>query len=86
MSDVHERMRRILREDDVPFFTEADMDFYLEENGGDVDGALYQMLIVKSESTTLSMDGLTTADTSSYFKRLARQYRPWHSGVIGGGT
>ena len=80
-----DRMKRILREDDIPFFTDADLEFYVNENNGDVDGAIYQCLIIKSEESTLTVDGLTTADTSSYFKRLARRYRPWHSGVIGGG-
>lgn len=79
------RMRKILREEDIPFFSEDDLQFYIDENGGDVDAAIYQCLIVKAEETTLSVDGLSTADTSSYFKRLARRYRPWHSGIIGGG-
>lgn len=78
------RMRKILREDDVPFFTDNDLQFYINENGGDVNAAIYQCLIVKSEDTALSVSGMTTSDTSSYFKRLARRYRPWHSGVIGG--
>ena len=80
-----ERMRKILREDDIPFFSDEDLQFYIGENGGDVDAAIYQCLIVKSEDTTLAASGLTTADTSSYFKRLARRYRPWHSGIVGGG-
>lgn len=79
------RMRKILREDDVPFFSDDELEFYVSENGGNVNDAIYQCLIIKSEDTTLSVSGLTTADTSSYFKRLARRYRPWHSGVIGGG-
>lgn len=83
-SDI-ERMRAILREHDVPFFTDEELQFYIDENGGNVNDAIYQCLIVKSEDTTLSVSGLTTADTSSYFKRLARRYRPWHSGIIGGG-
>lgn len=78
------RMRKILREDDMPFFSDGDLQFYITENGGDVDSAIYQCLILKSQETTLSISGLTTADTSSYFKRLAQRYRPWHSGVLGG--
>lgn len=79
------RMREILREEDVPFFSNESLQFYIDENGGDVNAAIYQCLIVKSEASALSVDGLTTADTASYFKRLARRYRPWHSGVLGGG-
>lgn len=83
ISDI-DRIKKILREEDVPFFSDDDIQFYIDENNGDIDAAIYQCLIVKSEATTLSVSGLTTADTSSYFKRLARRYRPWHSGVIGG--
>lgn len=79
-----ERMKTILREDDIPFFTDENLQFYINENNGDVNAAIYQCLIIKSEDTTLSASGLTTADMSSYFKRLARRYRPWHSGIIGG--
>lgn len=79
-----DRMKAILREDDVPFFSDEMLQFYIDENGGDVNAAIYQCLIVKSEQTTLSVSGLNTADTSSYFKRLASNYRPWHSGILGG--
>lgn len=78
------RMKKILREDEIPFFTDDDLQFYVDENNGDINATLYQCLIIKSENTTLSVSGLSTNDTSSYFKRLARRYRPWHSGVMGG--
>lgn len=78
------RMRTVLREEAVPFFTEAELQFYLDENGGDVNRALYQCLCLKAEDTTLSVSGLSTADSSQYFRRLANMYRPSNSGTLGG--
>ena len=40
------------------------------------------MLIVKSEDSTIQVSGLTTQDTSSYFKRLASRYRKRNTGNL----
>lgn len=79
------RMKKVLRENDIPFFDDEDLQFYLEENNGDVDSAIYQCLLVKAEDTTLSISGLSAADTSAYFRRLASKYRPNNSGTLKGG-
>lgn len=84
MSDLS-NLKLILRESDIPFFTDEQLNFYLEQNGGDVKRAAYQCLLVKAEDTTLSVSGLSTADTSKYFRRLASQYRPFNSGTLKGG-
>ena len=84
MTDI-ERMKRVLRESDVPFFDDSDLSFYIEENDGDVDAAIYQCLLVKAENTTLSISGISAADTSAYFRRLASKYRPSNSGTLKGG-
>lgn len=84
MTDI-ERMKRVLRESDVPFFDDSDLSFYIEENDGDVDAAIYQCLLVKAEDTTLSISGISAADTSAYFRRLASKYRPSNSGTLKGG-
>ena len=84
MSDLS-NLKLILRENDIPFFTDEQLNFYLEQNGGDVKRAAYQCLLVKAEDTTLSVSGLSTADTSKYFRRLASQYRPFNSGTLKGG-
>ena len=83
--DALATLKMILREDDIPFFTDDQLNFYLGENSGEVRGAAYQCLLIKAEDTTLSIGGLNTSDTSKYFRRLASQYRPFHSGVLGGG-
>ncbi len=80
-----ERIKKILREKECPFFEDDDIEFYLSENSGDINKTLYQMFIVKSEDTTLSVSGLNCADTSRYFRRLAQKYRPNNSGQLKGG-
>lgn len=80
-----ERIKRILRENEIPFFSDEDIQFYLDENDGNENSTIYQLLLIKAEDTTLSISGLSAADTSSYFKRLAAKYRPNNSGILGGG-
>lgn len=77
------RIKNILRENDVEYFTDEEIAFYVDENDGDEDAAIYQMLIIKSEDTTLSISGLSTSSTSSYFKRLASMYVPSNSRTLG---
>lgn len=83
MSDL-DNLKLILREGDIPFFTDEQLEFYLGQNQGDVRDAAYQCLLVKAEDTTLSVNGLSTADTSKYFRRLASLYRPFNSGILKG--
>lgn len=79
-----ETLKTILRENDVPFFADDELQFYLDRNGGDVDATAYQCLCIKAEDTTISVSGLSTADSSKYFRRLANMYRPSNSGTLGG--
>lgn len=81
-----ERMKKILREEDYPMFTDPDLEFYIAENNGDVNAAIYQCLIIKSENNSVVITGLTAADSSSYFRRLASQYKPSNTGVLQGGA
>lgn len=83
MSSI-EDLKIVLREAEIPFFSDAELAFYVAENNGDYSATAYQCLIIKSENTTLSLSGLSTADTSNYFKRLASRYRPRNSGILGG--
>lgn len=83
MADL-DMLKQILREEEIPFFTDDQLNFYLSQNQGDVRSTAYHCLLIKSEDTTLSVSGLSTPDISKYFKRLASQYRPHHSGVLGG--
>lgn len=83
MSDL-DTMKKVLREDDIPFFSDTDLEFYLQRNGGNLNNTLYQCLCIKAENTTLQVSGLTTGDTSQYFRRLANMYRPTNSGTLKG--
>ena len=78
-----DELKLILREDDIPFFTDEQINKYtaLYET---LDLALYAMLMVKAENTQMQIAGMTTQDTSSYFRKLARQYRPNDSGILKG--
>lgn len=79
-----EDLKIVLREEDVPFFTNKQLEFYLQENNGDYRATAYQCLLIKAEDTTLSVSGLSAGDTSKYFRRLAAKYRPNNSGVLKG--
>lgn len=75
-------LKIILREKDIPFFTDDELEFYLKKNGGDLNNTAYECLCIKAENTTLSISGLSVADSSKYFRRLAGNYRPNYSGVL----
>lgn len=83
MTDI-ERIKKEVREAQSPYFEEDDFQYYLDKNGGNVDATIYEMLIIKSEDSTISVSGFSTADTSAYFKRLASRYRQFNSGVLEG--
>lgn len=81
MTDI-EKIKKAIREDQMPYFNESDFAFYLDKNNGDVNATIYEMLIVKSEDSTISVSGLSTQDTSSYFKRIASRYKTFNSGTL----
>lgn len=79
-----EELKIILREKDIPFFSDEELGYYLSKNDNSVNKAAYDCLIIKAEDTTLSVSGLSTADTSKYFLRLAGRYKPNNSGILSG--
>jgi post-segregation antitoxin (ccd killing protein) len=78
-------LKTILREESVPYFSDAELEFYARKNGYELNKTVYECLLVKAEDTSLNISGLTTADTSAYYRRLAARYRPNNSGVLQGG-
>lgn len=86
MTDVEKIafIRKEIREVQSPYFEEDDFTHYLKKNNGDVNATIYEMLIIKSEDSTISVSGLSTQDTSAYFKRLASRYKPFNSGILKG--
>lgn len=87
MTDVEKitYIRKEIREVQSPYFEEDDFLHYLKKNNGDMNATIYEMLIIKSEDSTISVSGLSTQDTSAYFKRLASRYKPFNSGILEGG-
>jgi len=83
MIDI-ERIKKEIREEQAPYFEEDDFQYYLDKNEGNVDATIYEMLIIKSEDSTISVSVLATQDTSGYFKRLASRYKQFNSGVLEG--
>lgn len=84
MPDKLTELKIILREEAVPYFTDEELEYYLNRNDGVVEKAAYECLVIKAENTTLTISGLSTADTSKYFLRLASNYRPSNSGILRG--
>lgn len=83
MTDI-EIIKKEIREEQSPYFEEDDFRYYLDKNNGDVNATIYEMLIIKSEDSSISVSGLNTQDTSSYFKRLASRYKQFNSGILKG--
>ena len=77
-----EQLKFNLREKQCPYFDDKELSVLLEQNNNDVDKASYEGLLLKAEVTGLSVSGLTTKDSSSYFKMLASHYVSSNSGVL----
>lgn len=80
--DKVEQLKFNLREKQVPYFEEEELILLLEKNNGDLNKASYEGLILKAETTGLSVSGLTTKDSSSYFKMLASNFVSTNTGVL----
>ena len=78
MTSIDE-LKLILRENDVPFYSDEELNYYLNKHHGNISNTAYECLIIKSENTQLQVSGLTIQDSSTYFRRLADRYRPRHS-------
>lgn len=80
--DSLETLKLNIMEKQYPYFSDEELLQRLELNNGDVKQTSYECLIIKAESTGLSVSGLTTKDSSSYFKMLASKYVSTNSGVL----
>lgn len=77
-----ETLKSNIRENEYPYFSDEELEDILNQNNGDVKKASYYCLILKSENTGLQVSGLTTKDTSNYFKRLASLYVSRNTGTL----
>ena len=82
MTNKIAELKLILRESDIPFFSDEELAYYLEKHDGNVSDTAYECLIIKSENTQLQVAGLNIQDSSTYFRRLADRYRPRYSRVL----
>ena len=85
MEEMIAELKTILREKDVPFFEDEDLIYQLERAGNDVNLAAYHCLIIKAEECSLNVSGLSLADSSTYWLRMASMYRPNCTTVMRGG-
>lgn len=79
------KLKMNVRENTVPFFDDDELKHHLERAGNNVDLASYNCLIIKAEECSLSVSGLSLADSSAYWLRLAAMYRPNCTTVAKGG-
>ena len=80
--DALEQLKFNLREKQCPYFEDAELLELLSMCGNDVRRASYNGLLMKAEVTGLNVSGLTTKDSSSYFKMLASNYVESNTGVL----
>lgn len=72
-----EKLKMELRESSSPFFKDADLLYYLEKNENNLNKTIYECLLLKAEDDSISLPGgLSLANNSNYWLRLARKYRP----------
>lgn len=72
----------VLREKDIPFFTDEEIEFYYNKNDKNVNDTIYECLLVKAENNALNISGLSVSDSSNYFRKLAVRYKPSNSGIL----
>lgn len=82
-TDNMNKLSRALREHTMPLLSDEDLQDLLE-NSDSMDEAIYKGAIMKSENTTMQVSGMSTADMSSYFLRLAAMHRPNNTGILRG--
>lgn len=82
-SDQLAAVKRILREDTMPLLSD-ELIADISSSSDTLDEVIYKGALMKSEDTTLQVSGLSTADTSKYFLRIASMHRPSNTGILGG--
>ncbi len=82
MGEIQE-LKLILREESSPFFTDEELSYYLEKNQGDINKTAYECLLLKAEDDSIALPGgLQLANNSTYWLRLAKQYKPNGSRIL----
>lgn len=77
MGEILLKLKKELREDTSPFFTDDELTYYYKKNNEDFNLTCYECLILKSEDDSISLPGgLTLANNSTYWLRLAKKFKP----------
>ena len=80
MGEIQELIQELkirLREESSPFFTDEELNYYLNKNNKDLDLTTYECLLLKAEDDSITLPGgLSLANNSSYWLRLAKKYKP----------
>ena len=83
MGEVILKLKRELREDTSPFFSDEDLMYYYEKNNEDFNLTCYECFLLKSENDSISLPGgLNIADNQNYWLRLAKKYKPNGSRIL----
>ena len=82
-SDQLAAVKRIVREATMPLLSD-ELIADISSSSDTLDEVIYKGALMKSEDTTLQVSGLSTADTSKYFLRIASMHRPSNTGILGG--
>ncbi len=76
MGEVILKLKKELREDTSPFFSDEDLNYYYDKNNKDFNATCYECLLLKSEDDSIALPGgLTLANNSTYWLRLAKKYK-----------
>ena len=82
MGEIQE-LKLILREETSPFFTDEEIAYYLNKNKNSITDAAYECLLLKAEDDSIALPGgLTLANNSEYWLRLAKKYKPNGSRIL----
>ena len=82
MGEIQE-LKLILREETSPFFSDEEIAYYLEKNNYNIDATAYECLLLKAEDDSISLPGgLSLANNSKYWLRLAKKYKPNGSKIL----
>lgn len=81
-TDINEVKAR-LRESEIPYFEDSEIEKQISLAGGDLDTATYNLAILKSQNCSLSISGLSLPDSSQYWLRVAQMYRPSQTTIVG---
>ena len=83
MGEVILKLKRELREDTSPFFSDEDLMYYYEKNNEDFSLTCYECFLLKAENDSISLPGgLNIADNQNYWLRLAKKYKPNGSRIL----